>query len=51
VTHKYIWVAQHSQAFERTLKHEKEHVRHKYGTRGIDWEMWIMRPVYTKANL
>ncbi len=51
VTHHTIWVAQHSPAFLRTLKHEKTHVRKEYGTRGEDWEMWIMRPTHTKANL
>jgi hypothetical protein len=51
VTHHTIWIAQHSPAFLRTLKHEKTHVRQEYGIRGVDWEMWIMRPTHTKANL
>jgi hypothetical protein len=51
VTHKHIYVAQHSQAYVHTLNEIREHVKKKYGVRGEDWEWWFVKPIHSKANI
>jgi hypothetical protein len=51
VTPEKIWVGQHSTNYVATLRSVRHRVDNERGPQGTAWEMYVYRPVHTKANL
>ena len=46
-----VIVSQHSGFATKPLTDSIDSQNEKYGPRGVGWNFWVLRPIYTRANI